>query len=365
MTAVLNVLLLWMCLGIVVLLIVWRRALHRERDLSARLAELQAQLAGSPPGVCSQCAQASAILPDDIERFKRSQYFARIGTWDWDVDTEQLYWSEAIYGMFGYQVGEITPSYEHFCNSVHPDDRQQVRAGELRCIETGENHDEEYRVIWPDGTVRWLRETGNVIKDAHGKAVKMMGVVRDITEEKAWANQLHSMAHQDALTGLANRLVLEQRLSAALEQARIQRTRVALIFLDLNGFKAINDRLGHAAGDQVLQHMARRLREALRGSDSVARLGGDEFVAILESLSLERSPHDEARAVAGKLLAALTPPVRLEHGPQQVGASLGIAMFPDHAQSKDRLIHLADLAMYEAKRSGDNQYRLAQAASPG
>lgn len=97
----------------------------------------------------------------------------------------------------------------------------------------------------------------------------------------------------------------------------------------------------------------------------MARLGGDEFVAILESLSLERSPHDEARAVAGKLLAALTPPVRLEHGPQQVGASLGIAMFPDHAQSKDRLIHLADLAMYEAKRSGDNQYRLAQAASPG
>ena len=101
------------------------------------------------------------------------------------------------------------------------------------------------------------------------------------------------------------------------------------------------------------------------GSDSVARLGGDEFVAILESQSLERSPHDEARAVAGKLLAALTPPVRLEHGPQQVGASLGIAMFPDHAQSKDRLIHLADLAMYEAKRSGDNQSRLAQAASPG
>ena len=301
----------------------------------------------------------------EAERYQRSQYFARIGTWDCDIDTNRLYWSDAIYGMFGYRVGEVTPSYELFCQSVHPDDREQVRSGELRCIETGENHDEEYRVIWPDGSVHWLRETGNIVKDDHGIAVKMMGVVRDITEEKAWARQMHRLAHHDALTGLPNRLVFEEQLDRALERARRAGTRIALVFIDLNGFKAINDRLGHAAGDQVLQHMARRLREALRGSDSVARLGGDEFVAILESLSLERSPHDEARAVAGKLLAALTPPMWLEQGPQQVGASLGIAMFPDHAQSKDRLIHLADLAMCEAKRSGDNQYRLAQATSPG
>lgn len=299
----------------------------------------------------------------EAERYQRSQYFARIGTWDWDIDTNRLYWSDAIYGMFGYRVGEVTPSYELFCQSVHPDDREQVRSGEVRCIETGENHDEEYRVIWPDGSVHWLRETGNIVKDDHGIAVKMMGVVRDITEEKAWASQMHRLAHHDALTGLPNRLVFEEQLDRALERARRAGTRIALVFIDLNGFKAINDRFGHAAGDQVLQHMARRLREALRGSDSVARLGGDEFVAILESLSLERSPHDEARAVAGKLLAALTPPVLLEQGPQQVGASLGIAMFPDHAQSKDRLIHLADLAMYEAKRSGDNQYRLAQTAN--
>ncbi len=358
MTAVLNVLLLWMCLGIVVLLIVWRRALHRERDLSARLAELQAQLAGSPPGVCSQCAQASAILPDDIERFKRSQYFARIGTWDWDVDTEQLYWSEAIYGMFGYQVGEITPSYEHFCNSVHPDDRQQVRAGELRCIETGENHDEEYRVIWPDGTVRWLRETGNVIKDAHGKAIKMMGVVRDITEEKAWANQLHSMAHQDALTGLANRLVLEQRLSAALEQARIQRTRVALIFLDLNGFKAINDSYGHAAGDQVLITTAKRLKNLVRTADTVARIGGDEFVLVLEGLSSDLNIQQEIHVLCEMIIRALSMPMEIASETCVIGTSLGVAVFPDHATSMDNLIHTADLAMYDAKRSGNNQYRL-------
>jgi diguanylate cyclase (GGDEF)-like protein/PAS domain S-box-containing protein len=299
-------------------------------------------------------------LQTEAERFQRSQYFARIGTWDWDIDTNRLYWSEAIYAMFGHPVGAVTPSYELFCQSVHPDDREHVRAGELRCIETGENHDEEYRVIWPDGTVRWLRETGNVIKDANGTPVKMMGVVRDITEEKAWASQMHRLAHHDPLTGLPNRLVFEERLGNALERARCSASRVALVFIDLNGFKAINDRLGHRAGDQVLVTMAARLREALRGSDSVARLGGDEFVAILEGLSPAHPPELEGQAIAGKLLAVLSPPVPVDDSLQQIGTSLGIALFPEHAQSMDRLIHIADQAMYAAKRSGDNQYRLGQ-----
>jgi diguanylate cyclase (GGDEF)-like protein/PAS domain S-box-containing protein len=297
-------------------------------------------------------------LLEDAERFKRSQYFARIGTWDWDIDTNRLYWSEAIYAMFGHAVGAVTPSYELFCASVHPDDRERVRAGELRCIETGENHDEEYRVVWADGSVRWLRETGNVIKNAHGVAIKMMGVVRDITEEKAWAQQMHQLAHHDVLTGLPNRLVFEDRLGNALERARRNATRVALVFIDLNGFKAINDVHGHAAGDQVLVATAQRLRDALRESDSVARIGGDEFVVILEGLALNGSLEKEAQAIGEKIFAALAPPLELANCPQRIGASLGIAIFPDHTPSMDRLIHIADLAMYEAKRSGENQYRL-------
>jgi diguanylate cyclase (GGDEF)-like protein/PAS domain S-box-containing protein len=296
---------------------------------------------------------------EDAERFKRSQYFARIGTWDWAIDTNRLYWSEAIYAMFGHAPDAVTPSYELFCASVHPDDRARVRAGELRCIETGENHDEEYRVIWPDGSVHWLRETGNVVKDEHGVAVKMMGVVRDITEEKAWASQMHQLAHHDPLTGLPNRLLFEDRLRSALERARRSDTRVALVFIDLNGFKAINDTLGHAAGDQVLIATAQRLQGALRGSDSVARLGGDEFVVILEGLALHRGLDEEARSIGEKIIGALATPLSLEHGQQRIGASLGIAVFPDHAPSMDRLIHHADLAMYAAKRSGENQYRLA------
>ncbi|WP_081375444.1 diguanylate cyclase domain-containing protein [Pseudomonas chlororaphis] len=297
---------------------------------------------------------------DDAERYKRSQYFARIGTWDWDVGTEKLFWSEAIYGMFGFKVGEVVPSYELFCSCVHPDDRAKVRAGEVRCLETGQNHDEEYRVIWPDGSVHWLRETGNVVKNVHDTTVKMMGVVRDITEERNSVHQLHHLAHFDTLTGLPNRLVLEDRLSRALEQARLNDTRVALVFVDLNGFKAINDRYGHAAGDRVLATTAKRLQNMLRVSDTVARIGGDEFVVILEGLPGGKSLQDEAHAICKKIFLELAPPVTIGGDQHSIGSSLGVAVFPDHAPSMDKLIHIADLAMYEAKRSGNNQYRLGR-----
>ena len=152
-------------------------------------------------------------IRQDITRYHHSQYFAQIGTWDWDVGTDTLYWSDAIYGIFGYKLGEVTPSYEFFYSRVHPDDREKVKAGEERCIVTGENHDEEYRILWPDGSVHWVRETGNLVKNPEGELLKMVGVVRDITQDKALYNKLEQMAYQDPLTGLPNRLQLEQRLA--------------------------------------------------------------------------------------------------------------------------------------------------------
>lgn len=293
-----------------------------------------------------------------MERLKRSQYFAQIGTWDWDIGTERLYWSEAIYGMFGYQAGEVSPSYTLFCRCVHPDDREQVRAGELRCIESGNNHDEEYRVVWPDGSVHWLRETGNVINDEQGRPFRMMGVVRDITEDKRSTYALEQLAHHDPLTGLPNRLMLEQRLEKALTRAQTQETRVALVFIDLNNFKLINDEYGHAIGDRLLIGVADRLRGALRASDMVARLGGDEFVLLMEGLSPEHRLTDEAHSICEKIFTELAPQLELDGQQYRIGASLGVAVYPDHAVTLDKLLHAADLAMYAAKRSGNNQYRV-------
>jgi diguanylate cyclase (GGDEF)-like protein/PAS domain S-box-containing protein len=332
----------------VIVLLIWR-----ERGLRQQLDDYLELLTRAVDG-------RNIHQDGDAERFKRSQYFARIGTWDWEVDTDRLYWSDAIYGMFGFNIGEVTPSYALFCSCVHPDDRVRVRAGELRCLETGENHDEEYRVVWPDGTIRWLRETGNMVRNEHDAMIKMMGVVRDITEEKASASYLKHLAHFDPLTGLPNRLVLEERLCEALDHARQSGTRVALVFVDLNGFKTINDQYGHAAGDRVLITTATRLKRILRASDTVARIGGDEFVVILQDLAPGINLQDEARSICQKIFIELSPPISIGNDQRHIGTSLGVAVFPDHATAMDRLLHIADLAMYEAKRSGNNQYRLGE-----
>ncbi|MBP3127582.1 sensor domain-containing diguanylate cyclase [Thalassospira sp. ER-Se-21-Dark] len=299
-------------------------------------------------------SHARVETTDEEQRFKQSQYFARIGTWDWRVDTDELYWSDAIYGMFGYKPGEVTPTYSLFCDAVHPEDRERVRQGELRCIETGENHDEEYRVVWPDGTIRWLRETGNVTKDENGETVKMMGVVRDITEERAEADQIRELAFHDSLTRLPNRIIFEDRLSKAIDRAKRNKKRVAVVFIDLDGFKQINDGLGHAAGDRVLVNTGQCLVNAVRASDTVARIGGDEFTVILEDLEDDA----EVRGIAEKILGAVSTPMELGDGTYRVGASLGIAIYPEHARTLDTLIHIADLAMYTAKAEGTNLYHI-------
>ena len=130
------------------------------------------------------------------------------------------------------------------------------------------------------------------------------------------------------------------------------------MFVDLNGFKAINDHYGHAAGDRVLVTTATRLKRILRGTDTVARIGGDEFVVILQDLPQGNSLQDEARSICQNIFAELSPPITIGTDQRHIGTSLGVAVFPDHASSIDRLLHIADLAMYEAKRSGNNQYRL-------
>lgn len=293
-------------------------------------------------------------VDEEEQRFKQSQYFACIGTWDWRIDTDELYWSDAIYGMFGYKPGEVIPTYSLFCDAVHPDDKEHVRAGEIRCIETGENHDEEYRVIWPDGTIRWLRETGNVTKNEAGETIKMMGVVRDITEERAEADQIRDLAFHDPLTRLPNRIIFEDRLRKAIDRAKRHQNRVAVVFIDLDGFKQINDELGHVAGDRILINTGQRLVNAIRASDTVARIGGDEFTAILEDLESDAEVH----GIAEKILGALSTPQEAGEGVYRVGASLGIAIYPDHASTLDALIHIADQAMYAAKAEGTNLYQI-------
>lgn len=284
---------------------------------------------------------------EELERYRRSQVFANIGTWDWSIKSDVLHWSDEIYRMFGYEPGDVTPSYQLFIQSLHKDDVERVQAAEKACLEQHEPHDIEYRVMWPNGTVRWLRETGNVLFDEAGEAVKFTGIVRDVTDSKSKIDHIQQLAHYDGLTGLANREFFREQFTEALARADRHATSVALIFMDLNKFKPVNDTYGHAFGDKVLMAVAQNMKQLIRSVDKVARVGGDEFVVILEDIKSA----DEAFTVAEKLRSLFTAPMVVEGRSVELGVSIGVSLYPQDARDIEELIHIADMAMYREKQS--------------
>jgi diguanylate cyclase (GGDEF)-like protein/PAS domain S-box-containing protein len=186
-----------------------------------------------------------------------------------------------------------------------------------------------------------------------GEKRNFVVVIRDITERKIADEKLNRLALYDGLTGLPNRANFLDKLEYSLAQARRNNHAVALLFIDLDGFKQVNDFMGHAAGDHLLKEVARRLQNYIRESDIAARMGGDEFTIMLNNL---QEP-EEATLVAEKLITALNQPVQyFDKIISQIGASIGISIFPDHSQTLDSLIKAADEAMYRAKAAGKNRF---------
>lgn len=194
----------------------------------------------------------------------------------------------------------------------------------------------------------------SAIRDEHGLIVHHLAIMNDITERKEIENQIRHLALYDALTDLANRTLLGTRLGQAVAAARREGKHPAVLFLDLDDFKPVNDAFGHEAGDRALVEVARRLQSCVRQIDTVARMGGDEFVVLLSG------PVDEAgaRRVAEKILTALAEPIDLPPQQWQIGVSIGIGLYPQHGDSVDALLRAADDAMYLAKAAGKNTYRV-------
>jgi diguanylate cyclase (GGDEF)-like protein/PAS domain S-box-containing protein len=208
-----------------------------------------------------------------------------------------------------------------------------------------------------DGSVVHCDWFNSALTDAQGAVMSIMALVEDVSARVQAASQLRELAERDSLTGLYNRSVFQVRLDAALARAQRAGTSVALLFIDLDGFKSINDSLGHRAGDSVLRGVAQRLLGVVRESDTLARLGGDEFVILLDT-----DVHDDAvDLLSRRILAALTPPFAAGDGQVMVGASIGVAMHPPLDCHPDRLLSLADEAMYAAKRAGKGCVRHAVA----
>lgn len=215
---------------------------------------------------------------------------------------------------------------------------------------------EDYRLIRPNGSMLETEINAEIVRDAKGQTHGLIFVVRDISERKKTEERIRHMAQHDSLTGLPNRALFSDRLQRALANCRRDNTKLALMFLDLDKFKPINDTNGHAVGDLLLQNAAQRMLLCIRDSDTVARIGGDEFVVLLRGATGSL----ESLAVAEKIRSSLEQPFLLAGHSLHISCSVGVALFPEHGQDDITLSKNADLAMYRAKEQGRNQVCLHQ-----
>ena len=219
----------------------------------------------------------------------------------------------------------------------------------------------EHRVLKADGSVRWQQWTDAAIFDAEGQVIEYQSVGRDVTERRALEGRLEHQALHDSLTGLPNRRLFVDRLGQALRRiGRREEIKVAVLFMDLDGFKVINDSLGHQMGDKLLAEVAKRLRGCLRPEDTLARFGGDEFTVLIEDVEVS----EDAMRVAERIVQALREPFTLEGRELYVGTSIGVGLGSGGMKDSEVLLREADTAMYRAKDEGSG-YKLFDPAMHG
>ena len=288
------------------------------------------------------------------ERYALAAQGANDGLWDWDLTTNRIYYSPRWKSMLGHTVEAIGECPSEWFNRVHPLDIDRVRAEvDEHFLSRTSQLQTEHRMLHDDGTYRWVLTRGLAVRDAQGRAVRVAGSQSDITQRKAAEDRLLHDAFHDALTGLPNRALLIDRLEQLI--VRMQRRsegQFAVLFLDLDGFKVVNDSLGHQTGDQLLIALSRRLERFLRRGDTIARLGGDEFVILLEEI--EHPKH--ALELAGRALDELQRPFEVNGHELVTAASIGIAFSSLGSNSAETLLRDADIAMYQAKARGKAGY---------
>jgi diguanylate cyclase (GGDEF)-like protein len=242
--------------------------------------------------------------------------------------------------------------HESWLASVDEQDRERVLQARRERALLG-TYDVEYRVRDAAGMVRWVNDRAFPIRDAEGRVCRIAGIVSDITEAREAQERLAHLAHYDQLTNLPNRSVFYERLTHGIAQAARNAWTLGVMFIDLDRFKTVNDTMGHSMGDALLRQVANRLMECVRGEDTVSRLSGDEFAIVLARLS----DAQDAAVVASKILERLKRPFNVEGVEVVATASIGITLFPGDADNADVLMRNADVAMYNAKARGRDNYR--------
>lgn len=261
---------------------------------------------------------------------------------DWNAGAERLY---------GYERSEVLGKPVSMLHA--PEDVEERIREVIGTVKRDEIWSGEIKMVRKDGTIGWTEVVVVPVTNDDGETIGALGVNRDITERVQSEEELARLAHYDPITGLANRSLLLDRLDRMLLHVRRTKESFAVLFIDLDGFKRINDNAGHRVGDQVLKEAAQRMERSLRESDTVSRLGGDEFVVLVDRVGV---PEDAGR-VARKLLGTLREPVEVAGRKHRLSGSIGIAIYPFHGTTADELLTYADDAMYRAKRRGKDNFQ--------
>ncbi len=297
-------------------------------------------------------------LIDEQQRLELATRAAQLGIWDYDIKKNIIVWDDQMFALYGVNRSDFSSAYEAWLSRLHPDDLVRCDHEIKDAIAGIKPFSTEFRVIHADDSIRVIKAIADVFCDAQSVVVRMVGVSWDVTElavqneeKRKRADELYKLAFHDPLTQMPNRALFFDRFSQMLSRAQRDKSQVALIFADLDGFKNINDLYGHKIGDGVLQIVAQRLNMCLRETDTAARLGGDEFAIIIGSFEDAR----QVALVADKIIHSVNAKMILANGIVcHVGVSIGISLFPENGRTMDQLLAGADIAMYDSKLNGKN-----------
>ncbi len=320
------------------------------------------------------------LVRTDPQIFDFLQRGSLDGIWYWDLENPENEWmSTGFWELLGQDPSEKAHLASEWQDLINPDDLETALHNfHEHCRDSDHPYDQIVRYRHKDGSTVWVRCRGIAIRVAEGKPLRLLGAHNDLTrlmntkeeleqrtaelekeveKRREIERELEHFATHDTLTGLPRRSLAIDRIDNAMAMARRNKCKVAVMFVDLDGFKEINDTFGHDAGDQALRQIAGRIAKVIREVDTVARLGGDEFLIVLPNI------HDnsDAEIVARKIVDIVANPLQLDRAQASLGASIGIAIYPDHGETPNEPVKQSDGAMYKVKRAGKSAFKLVGA----
>jgi diguanylate cyclase (GGDEF)-like protein/PAS domain S-box-containing protein len=300
--------------------------------------------------------QAESLFLKASERYDLVMQGANEGLWDWNLENHEIYFSQRWKAMLGYADDEIASTLDEWRDRIHPDDKAQFQLELSRHLDGTTSHFErEHRILHKDGTYRWVLSRGLAVRNEEGQAYRIAGSQTDITDRHRAEAQLSHDALHDRLTGLPNRILFQERLEHVLQLAKRHNIfSFAVLFVDLDRFKTINDSLGHLVGDRLLMGIAQRLKACIRSSDTLARLGGDEFAMLIEDVD----DKGDIIHLVERIQQEFKLPFHLNGQEIYANASIGVLIETADYDCAEDLLRDADIAMYRAKERGRGCYEV-------